>query len=531
MNKVVSPDAVRKFLRDGREITLIDLREEGPYSRAHPLFAVNVPLSRIELLILDMVPRSSVPIVLYGEADGPDHLVARALPVFHRLGYSDVSVLEGGLEGWRDSGGELFQDVNVPSKAFGELVEATCHTPSLAAEELHRRLAAGEDLVVLDARRTEEFAVMSIPSGRSVPGGELALRIRDVAPDPHTVVVVNCAGRTRSIIGTQSLVNAGIPNPVFALRNGTIGWTLAGLALDRGATRLTVAGPVSADVEARAAAVSLAERSGVRVLDVAGLRVIERSADLSLYRLDVRSPDEHAADHPRGFRNAPGGQLVQATDEWIGVRHGTIVLTDDDGIRARMAGHWLRQMGWNEVFVLDGWDGLVLEQGRTPSRVADPPNGFETIGPSALAGRLEAEDVLLIDLARSPDFRRGHIPGSRFAVRAELPGLDALVAERTLVLTSPDGVLAAFAAADMQAGFGRSPLLLAGGTDAWRDAGFPVEKGLAPGMALSVPDDVYKRPYEGTDNDQVAMQAYLDWEFGLIAQLERDGTHGFQVLS
>ena len=527
----MSPDAVRQFLRDGREIALIDLREEGPYSRAHPLFAVNVPLSRIELLILDLVPRRSVPIVLYGEADGPDHLVARALPVFRGLGYSDVSVLEGGLEGWRGSGGELFQDVNVPSKAFGELVEATCHTPSLAAEDLHRRLAGGEDLVVLDARRTEEFAVMSIPSGRSVPGGELALRVRDAAPDPHTIVVVNCAGRTRSIIGTQSLVNAGIPNPVFALRNGTIGWTLAGLALDRGATHRTVAAPISAHVEARAAAVSLAERTGVRVLDVTGLRALESRADLTLYRLDVRSPDEHLAGHPQGFRNAPGGQLVQATDEWIGVRHGTIVLTDDDGVRARMAGHWLRQLGWNEVFVLDDWEGLVLEQGRVPPCVADISHGFETIRPSALATRLEAEDVLLIDLARSPDFRREHIPGALFAVRAELSGLDVLSAERTLVLTSPDGVLAAFAGVDVQASSGRSPLLLAGGTDAWRNGGFPLETGLAPGTTLSVPDDVYKRPYEGTDNDQVAMQAYLDWEFGLVAQLERDGTHGFRVLS
>jgi hypothetical protein len=44
------------------------------------------------------------------------------------------------------------------------------------------------------------------------------------------------------------------------------------------------------------------------------------------------------------------------------------------------------------------------------------------------------------------------------------------------------------------------------------------------------PIDVYKRPYEGTDNGAQAMQAYLDWEYGLVAQLERDGTHGFHVI-
>jgi rhodanese-related sulfurtransferase len=86
-------------------------------------------------------------------------------------------------------------------------------------------------MVVLDARRFDEFNTMCIPGGTSVPGAELVLRVRELAPDPRTQVIVNCAGRTRSIIGTQSLVNAGIPNPVAALRNGTIGWTLAGLGL------------------------------------------------------------------------------------------------------------------------------------------------------------------------------------------------------------------------------------------------------------------------------------------------------------
>lgn len=339
MSASVSPQEVRRRLRDGIEIALLDLREEGPYSRAHPLFAVNVPLSRIELLIGDLVPRRTAPIVLYDAGEG---LVARALPVLDRLGYGEVSVLEGGLDGWRASGGELFQDVNVPSKAFGELVEATLHTPSLPAAELHRRLQAGEDLVVLDARRPEEYAAMSIPTGRSVSGGELALRVRDAAPDPRTVVVVNCAGRTRSIIGTQTLVNAGIPNPVFALRNGTIGWTLAGLSLDRGADRHAPAVTPAAQAAARVSARSLAERSGVRMVDADGLRAIEAQDGITLYRLDVRTPEEHAAGHPEGFRNAPGGRLVQATDEWIGVRHGTIVLADDDGVRARMTAHWLR---------------------------------------------------------------------------------------------------------------------------------------------------------------------------------------------
>ncbi len=528
MTASVTPDAVRRRLRDGLEIALVDLREEAPYAQAHPLFAVCVPLSRIELVVLDLIPRRDVPVVLYDDGEG---LVRRALPVLQRLGYRDVSALEGGLAGWRESGGELFQDVNVPSKAFGELVEALRHTPSLPAAELHRRLQAGEDVVVLDARRREEYAVMSIPTGQSVPGGELALRVRDAAPDPSTIVVVNCAGRTRSIIGAQSLINAGIPNPVFALRNGTIGWALAGLSLDYGADRTAMAVSRESLRAARASAERLASLAGVRIIDADGLRTLEASVGVTLYRLDVRSPDEHAASHPAGFRNAPGGQLVQATDEWIGVRHATIVLTDDDGVRARMAAHWLAQMGWRSVHVLEGWGDLPRAEGiAPPTHPATPTPAAETVDPAGLARLLQSGQTLLIDLASSRDFARAHIPGARFAIRAALAGLSDVALAATLVVTSPDGVLAGFAAAELiQAGVAR-PLVLAGGTAAWQRAGRPLSDGLKPHDALSAANDLYKRPYEGTDNAAEAMQAYLDWEFGLVAQLDRDGTHGFRVL-
>ena len=75
-----------------------------------------------------------------------------------------------------------------------------------------------------------------------MPGGELVYRIGDLAPDPKTLVVVNCAGRTRSIMGAESLRRAGIPNKVVALRNGTMGWELAGFRCDRGRTERFAAG-------------------------------------------------------------------------------------------------------------------------------------------------------------------------------------------------------------------------------------------------------------------------------------------------
>jgi predicted metal-dependent enzyme (double-stranded beta helix superfamily)/rhodanese-related sulfurtransferase len=516
----ISPLAVRRDLITRREIAILDLREEGLFALAHPLFAVNLPLSRLELEILDRVPRKTTKIVLYGEG-----LVETARLQLVALGYNSVHVLEGGVRGWKSQGFELFQNVNSASKAFGEFVESSRHTPSLPATEAQALIQNDPNVVVLDARRFEEYRTMSIPKGISVPGAELVLRAHTIAPDSSTTIVVNCAGRTRSIIGAQSLINAGLPNRVVALRNGTIGWTLAGQTLDHGQTRRFPEPSAAAEKQAQAAARSVAYRAGVKRIDWSGVAELSADTNRSLYRFDVRTPEEYEAGHIDGFRSAPGGQLVQETDIFAPVRGARIVLADDRHARADMTASWLAQMGW-EVYVLESGAGAPLAQGGWQARYPNPPAVW-TIKPSDLNIRLG--DAVLIDLAPSPVHRRGHIAGAWFAVRSRLKGaLQRLPSNRNFILTSPDGVLAQFAAAELETLSGREVLVLAGGTAAWAACGGPLETGLT--HAASDTDDVYQRPYEGTENAASAMQAYLDWEYGLVDQLARDGTHGFYVI-
>ncbi len=509
----VSSDEIRAAWRTGAEIALLDVREEGPFSRAHPLFAISLPLSRLELHVLRLVPRRDVQVVVYDDGEGYAEVARRRLVA---LGYTDVALLTGGLSAWAASG-EVFRDVNSYCKAFGELVEARRHTPSIPAVELHALIERGADLAILDARRFEEFHTMSIPTGRSAPGGELVYRAFDAIPSPETLVVVNCAGRTRSIIGTQSLINAGLPNRVVALRNGTIGWSLAGLALDHGQSeRLPAPGPDGLSA-AREAARSVAVCAGVRWIDGGQLERWHIDNTRTLYQLDVRTPEEFAAGHLPGFRHAPGGQLVQATDEYVGVRNARIVLADDDGVRAAMTASWLRQMGWRDVFILLEGVGTAGTETGWP---VDPLPPLPDV-PRIKASELAAGDALL-DLALSPDHARGHIPGAWFAVRAQFAQSALPAGTKRVVLNSPDGTLAAFAAADAAAAFGLPVVVLDGGTRAWRG---PLETGTE--RALVEVDDVYKRPYEGTDNATAAMEAYIAWELELVAQLERDGTHNF----
>ncbi|KVP39435.1 rhodanese-related sulfurtransferase [Burkholderia ubonensis] len=522
---------VRARLLAGDEIALIDVREEDPYAQGHPLWAANFPLSKLELDAWTRIPRRDTPIVVYGDAAGED-LAPRAAARLEQLGYGDVRLLDGGLAGWRAAGGELFIDVNVPSKSFGEWVEAERHTPSLSAQEVQALIDARADVVIVDARRFDEYRTMNIPTSTSVPGAELVLRVRALAPDPATRVIVNCAGRTRSIIGTQSLINAGLPNPVAALRNGTIGWTLAGQALEHGAARRfpdEIDATLRAD--ARRAARKVAERAGVpriALADVAALAEPGRT----LYRFDVRTPEEYEAGHLPGFASAPGGQLVQETDHHAPVRGARIVLADDDGVRADMTASWLAQMGW-DVRVVEAGAQAFGETGQPPRDVPAAP-GVAEVSPATLAGWLREaapDEIAIVDVTASANYAKRHIPGAWFAVRAQLrDALAAIPAARRYVFTCGSSLLARFAAADARALLPASVqiVVLAGGTAAWIDAGLPVEAG---DTRLASPRiDRYRRPYEGTDNAAAAMQAYLDWEFGLVEQLKRDGTHHFRVI-
>jgi len=521
---VVGARELKAMLNDGQELALLDVREEGVFCRRHLLFANCLPLSHLESRLGSLVPRTSTRIVLCDAGEG---LARRAAALLSRFGYNNVSLLQGGVDGWAEAGFELFSGVNVPSKAFGEFVEHHDDTPRIAANELKAKLDAGEKIVILDSRPMDEFHRMSIPGGIDCPGAELTYRAPEVVKDPDTLVIVNCAGRTRSIIGAQSLINAGLPNKVMALKDGTMGWHLAGLEVARGETRHAPKPGAEALAKARAMAEQVARRFGVRTIDRAGLARLEAErASRSLYLLDVRSPEEYQAGHLAGARNAPGGQLVQATDQFVGTRNSRIVLIDDDGVRARMTAHWLVQMAWDEVFVLAD---AMRDQPAVLGPEQPPVFGLTTvemIAPGELKSQLDDQGAVVIDLDTSLKYRAGHIPGAWWAVRARLGEKKTLPDRKLVVLTSPDGLLARLAAADAAAATGRPVKVLAGGTRAWIGAGLPLERGTT--HLADEPNDVWYKPYDHETGREERMNEYLSWEVDLVKQIERDGDARFR---
>jgi rhodanese-related sulfurtransferase len=523
----MTPAALRVALDGPEELAILDAREEGAFgAEGHLFWAVPCPLSQAELRFRALLPNPGTRVVC---CDGGAGEAERLAALLRAAGHGAVEVLEGGAPGWQAAGFELFRGVNVPSKAFGEWVEHRYGTPSVSPEDLAACQARGEDLVILDSRPIDEFERMSIPGGINVPGGELAYRVGAYQGSASRTIVVNCAGRTRSILGAESLRQAGVPNRVVALRNGTMGWNLAGFSCATGATaRHGLAEPEDSALR-HTAALAFAERHSVRRVDAATAAAWQADRARTTYVLDVRDAAEFAEARLSGSRHAPGGQLVQATDRWIAVRGARILLVDDTETRALMTGAWLRQLGGWEVAVRRGG----LAGGRLEAGAPGPtcPEAERAAAPrieaSQLAALLADGAAQVIELTRSIAYRAGHIPGALWGVRTRLGLLASrLAADRMVVLAGETEALARLAVGEVAALAPVPVRVLAGGVAAWRAAGFPLAA-----SPTDPPDeaciDWYLRPYDRNAGVAAAMGDYLDWELALPAAVARDGTARF----
>ena len=527
--KRVDARALKAALHDGVEIALLDAREEQTFGERHILMAACMPLGRIEVLADDTVPRRQTRVVWCDDGGG---LGERAAQRMADLGYSDVSILDGGIAAWESAGFRIYSGVHVPSKAFAEVVEHDLGTPWIAAAELKALIDAGRDIAVFDSRSFAEYHTNSIPTAVSVPGAELVYRFKDLVPSPSTMVIVNCGGRTRSIIGAQSLINAGVPNKVVSLKDGTMAWHLAGLQITQGADRRPPAVSATSAEAARRSVERVASGLHIPRIDAATLAAWRADSDRrSLYVLDVRAPEEYEAGHVAGIRSAPGGQLVQETDNYLATWGARVVLADTDGVRAVMTASWLKQMGWDNVAVirLEDVPGRRVTGPHRPLALGLERAQVEAISPAELKHRLEAGTAALIDLEYSKTYRNGHIPGAWFATRTRLgSALEKLPSAESIVLTSPDGDLARIAAAELARTAAQPVHALEGGTRAWALAGYPLAKD-ADRMA-EMPDDVWLPARERGGDRESAMRAYLAWEIDLVNQMVTDDDQRFKVV-
>jgi rhodanese-related sulfurtransferase len=521
----VDAATLKDWLSENTEIALLDVREAGQFGEGHLFFAVPLPYSRFELALPALVSNRAVRVVLCD--GGQENIAARAANRAEALGYRNVHILEGGTQAWKRAGYTIYQGVNVPSKTFGELVEHERHTPRITAQELETMRRARENFVIVDGRPLAEYRKMNIPGGICCPNGELVLRIGDIVPDPKTKIVVNCAGRTRSIIGAEILRGFGIANPVYALENGTQGWTLAGLKLESGADRRYPEKAGAGDLAARKArAQAFAETHGAAFVTAAQAKAWVADPSRTTYLLDVRTAEEFAASALRGFAHAPGGQLVQATDQWVGVKGARLVLIDGEEVRAPVIAGWLRQLG-HEAYAVQGGVASAAKVDWPQPGAAPRPAPPAAIASQELADALRRGTAQLIDLRPAMSYRANHIQQALWSIRPRIARSLADTIE-TVVLVADEPGVAALTAVDLREAGCRDVRLLSGDQEAWRSAGLPV---------LATPDnptdaeciDFLFFTHGRHEGNAEAARQYLAWEVGLVGQLDAQERGVFRI--
>lgn len=410
---------VLQALRSGQEVALVDLREEADFATGHPLFAANLPLSKLEIEVLDRIPRRNTAITLYDNGQRYNQRTGSRLAevAFERLkalGYVDIALLAGDLDGWKEAGGELFTDTHVPAKAFNAWAQYHGQKPEAEIE-------------------TARFS-------------------REQARDK-------------------------------------------------------------------------ASRAGAEQIDLSQLIQWQADSQRTLYLLDVRSSEVFQAAHLPGARHAAASQLIKETDRFASVRGARIVLIDDEGVRANLAAAWLAQANW-QVYVLTGHDAQALynESGNAAITSAPVP-AIENISGEQLEKWLAEGETGIIDLTLSANFRNRRIPGAVFTSRSQLPQtLSQRPAYKRWVVTCGSGFLARYAVTEVAELTGSPAYLLEGGTLKWIDEQRPLEHGDSP--YLHNPRDRHFSLQDSADTHQ----AFKDWEIGVVAQLERDNSHGFRVV-
>ncbi|MFC4270574.1 sulfurtransferase [Sneathiella chungangensis] len=522
--KLITADELKARLAALEEFALLDVREAGEFGEGHMLFASNCPYSRLELDITKLVPNRHALCVL---CDGNDGVADRAAVRLNAIGYENIRILHQGMPGWEKAGFSVFKGINVPSKILGELIEKAEKTPTITPDTLSGWQEEGRSVMVIDGRPFSEHAKFTLPGSRCIPNGEFLYRKDSILTDPELTVVIHCAGRTRGLVGVQSLIDASIENPVFALENGTQGWALSGRDLVRGKVGEPLP-EVNADIKKQGAIVAdrLAASHDIPFISAGTAKQWFHDKSRTTYLLDVRTHEEFDARHVPGSVHAPAVQIVQATDEWIAVRNSRVVLIDDNGIRATSAASRLKRLGYSVAVMRTAFEALGTWD--TPEKslpeFCEFPNMKEI---SAAQLKANKDQFNIIDVRPSSQYREKCIPGSSWSIR---PKLDQLDFERgtNVVLISDNQPVANLAALDIQEATGADVYFLVGGLENWEEIGGELEQDSNRPSAEESIDYLYFVHDRHYGNMESARQ-YIAWEIQLIDQLDNDERQLFQI--
>jgi rhodanese-related sulfurtransferase len=511
MANPISSKELQRLMDSTELFALLDVRDWGEFELGQILGARSLPRGSLEGYLPYLVPKNDIAVV-FACNDGRRSALAAATG--EAMGYTRAFVLEGGLEAWKESGGDVYGGWSLTGKDYGEKLVVEERIPELSVEKLHRWLAGGERVCILDSRPVTEYRAAHLPGARSAPIGQLALEAYGLIDDSNIPVVTNCAGRTRSIIAAHVLRRMKLPNPIFALKGGTGAWRIAGWSSELASGEDLLHSPTLASTSALAEqfAARLAQEDEISSLTPSELNALLDSDEL-VYVLDVRQPHEFVDGHLPSARFCSGTQIQFVADALIGVPNARVVTIDDGMARATVAASILKGMGYPRVSFLEGgvaaWQSSCypmkpgvpeeLDYGEPPwlgRFLQDFPPSLGAPKPLPVHGLNEAYShsnlisanqlvrqgcEVLVDMRGAGEFATEHIPGAKCLSRGWLELKIRELAPDTsagIVLYCRRGVESVLAAATLtQIGY-HDIVALDGGFEAWKAHGLAVEEGL-----------------------------------------------------
>ena len=513
MANTISPHDLKTLMNSDGLYAVIDVRDWGEFSLGQIPGANCIPRGSLEKYISVLVPQTAIHTVLYCDTGQRS---TRAASSLESLGYTTVSVLDGGMNAWTAAAYETLHGWSLRGKEYGERLQVEESIPEMTAEELRERLKQHEQLYIFDTRTAPEFQAAHLPGAYCTPGGQLALLAPEIVHDKNNTIVTNCAGRTRSLLGAHVLRRMGFSN-VYALKGGTGAWRIAGHTeeLEKGDGARLPQLSETGMAACKQFAEQLAKEDHIHSLTPQELRARQDSDDL-VYLLDVRVLDEYQASHIPGAHFCPGTQVALLVESLVGVKNAPIITMCAGRARAIIAASLLKGAGYPNLSILDGgttaWtqQGFPLETG-APNEIdfgqpvwmarllqglpagvepqALPIPGLveataqaELLTPQALQAQLTTgERLALLDVRSAGDFATAHVSGARWLSRGKLDiEIEQEVPNKTtwVVLICRKGNLSPLSVPTLKAMGYQHIAILQGGFNAWQAADLPTEQGL-----------------------------------------------------
>jgi rhodanese-related sulfurtransferase len=523
LSHLISPKTAKRHIHGNGECAFLDVREHGQYGEGHPFLSVNCPYSNFEQMVNRLVPRKTVKVILLDNDDG---IADKASSLMSAMGYESISIIAGGAVAWKEAGFTLYKGVNLPSKTLGELIEHHEHPSLISPKTLSEWRSSSKKFYLFDCRPPNEFEKMTIPGAMCIPNGELAHRLNVLISDAQMPIVLTCAGRTRGLIGAAGLNRLGLPNPIFAVENGTQGWALSGLDLSRGNGR-PVMPELDSDslVQSKVRAEELLQREKIRCISPIEFNELACDKNRTLYLLDVRSLSEYQAGHLPGSVHCWSGQVAQALDQFIGVRRARIVLSDDTGMRAALAAIWLRAMQY-EVYVIRDSDPKALHSNwRQGAPFQMKVQELRELSPTETYALCEDKGAQILDLRNSQKYRAGHIKGAVWANRARLSLIDK---NRPMILFAENSIVANHIAIDIKKAGVEVFGIIKGSIEDCEQAGYELENSPNSPTDKECIDFLFF-VHDRHDGNLESARRYLEWEKGLLAQLDPEERSSFSL--